>query len=282
MKKEIDGIKNKTPAHRRFQNVHTKAKNCVFIRTTLDNPVKLVVNIMEDIGQRRLMKARYAARVLPILGTCKAHTSDIEKLAADVLPKVFSQENPDLPSSYTIIFKARNNNGSTCGKTSVIPALSKVVSSINPAVRFSWSDFEVAVLVEVVCTVCCLGVAPGYVRLRKYNLQELQQGSRTAGAQAGEDKTCGEADAETVLNEQSFTSSDVPQEVTENNSGNSIENSTLDVDSSTVGQEESEKTLLESKNVIQECDGSQNSVPEHPNKVECSDVSEESASSTAV
>uniref|UniRef100_A0A0B7A8W2 THUMP domain-containing protein n=2 Tax=Arion vulgaris TaxID=1028688 RepID=A0A0B7A8W2_9EUPU len=200
MKKEIDSIKNiTTSTQRRFQNVLTKAKNCVFIRSTVADPVKVVVSIMEDIAQRGLKKARYAARMLPIIATCKAHTSDIEKLAKDVLCPIFSKENANVPLSYTVMFKARNNNTSTCSKTSVIPVLTKAVSDINPSVKFSWSDFEVAILVEVVCTVCCLGVAPNYIRLRKYNLQELLQGPRTARSTEGEMEVCDEKCADKSL-----------------------------------------------------------------------------------
>ncbi|CAG5124000.1 unnamed protein product [Candidula unifasciata] len=188
LKKEVDAIKNTASTQKRFQNVQTKAKNCVFIRTTIDDPVKMVVRLMEDIAEKGLKKARYAARMLPIIGTCKAHTSDIEKLAKDVLQPIFCKDNVDTPSSYTVLFKIRNNNANTCGKTSVIPAVTKAVSEINPAVKFSWTDFDVAVLVEVVCTVCCLGIAPAYTRLRKYNLQELQQGPkvRTSAEAAAE------------------------------------------------------------------------------------------------
>lgn len=178
LKKEVDTIKNIAATQKRFQNVQTKAKNCVFIRSTVDDPIKMVVRLMEDIAQRGLKKARYAARMLPIIGTCKAHTPDIEKLAMDVLKPIFCKDNEHAPSSYTVLFKIRNNNANTCGRASVIPAVTKVVSEINPAVKLSWTDFDVAVLVEVVCTVCCLGIAPEYTRLRKYNLQELQQGPK--------------------------------------------------------------------------------------------------------
>jgi len=177
LKKEVADMKSVPSQLKRFQNCKTQAKNCVFIRSTVSDPVKVALSVMEDVASRRLSRARYAARVLPVVATCKAHTPDIVDLAKTVLQPVFSPSSSP-PRSYTVVFKARNNNTSSCGKTSVIPALRDVVRDINAEVEFSWSDFELAVVVEVVCKVCCVIVAPSYARLRKYNLQELAQGPK--------------------------------------------------------------------------------------------------------
>ena len=160
----------------------------MFIRTTVEDPVKVVTTVMEDIASRKLKRARYAARMLPIIGTCKAQTAAIAELAKDTLASYFSQANPDVPSCFTIMFKARNNNGTTCGKESVIPAVKHEILTINPDMKFAWSDYDVAILVEVVCTTCCLSLAPGYDRLRKFNFQELAQGPRLRGAEADNNK----------------------------------------------------------------------------------------------
>lgn len=164
---------------KRFQNVLCKAQNCIFIRTNLDNPSEFVRFFMDDIAHKKLRRARYASRILPIIGTCKATSSAIEKLATEVLPSVFSTPEFSTAQNYTIIFKARNNNLSCCGRESVVSALIKVVKDINSGIEFKWHDFHVAILVEVVQTVCCLGVASDYIKLRKYNLQELAKGPLT-------------------------------------------------------------------------------------------------------
>ncbi|RUS89833.1 hypothetical protein EGW08_002363 [Elysia chlorotica] len=187
LKKEVDGLKNIAPKEKRFQNVATKAKNLVFIRTTLEDTVKVVTTVMEDIASRKLKRARYAARMLPIVGTCKAQTAAIAELASSALPLYFSQGNPDVPKSFTVMFKTRNNNGTTCGKESVISAIKHEVLKINPDIKFCWSEYDVAILVEIVCTTCCLGVAPGYDRLRKFNFQELAQGPRVKSVEKGSD-----------------------------------------------------------------------------------------------
>ncbi|KAH9504018.1 THUMP domain-containing protein 1 [Bulinus truncatus] len=176
--KEVEEIKSTDLKPKRFQNVKTRAKNCIFIQSTVEDPVLVTLKVMEDIAANGLRKARFAARILPVIGTCKANVEDVVKLARTVLGPVFSANNITLPLSYTVLFKIRNNNKSEFGKNQVISAIQKTISEINPQVKFSWSDYQLAVLVEVVCTVCCLGVAPDYVRLRKYNLQELQQGPK--------------------------------------------------------------------------------------------------------
>ncbi|CAL1527286.1 unnamed protein product [Lymnaea stagnalis] len=178
LKQEVDGLKDTVSKPKRFQNVMANAKNCVFIRTTLEDPVKLVTTVMDDIAKKRINKARYAARILPILETCKAHAEDIQKCVKKVLSPIFSTENPKVFSTYTILYKARNNNGTTCNKTDVISSITKLLNEINPDIKFSWTNYQAAVLVEIVRTVCCVGFAPDYVRYRKYNLQQLQQGEK--------------------------------------------------------------------------------------------------------
>ncbi len=179
LKKELESMKAVPAEQRRFQKCNTKAKNLIFIRSTVADPVRVCRLMMEDIAEHRLQRARHAARILPVLATCKAHTPDITKMAAQCLPQFFSPGSEGVPTSYTVMFRARHNNTTTCGKTSVVRELTCVVRDINPHVTFSWTTFDLAVLVEVVCTVACLVVAPGFTRLRKYNLQELQQGPRT-------------------------------------------------------------------------------------------------------
>lgn len=178
LKQEVDGLKDPVSKPKRFQNVMANAKNCVFIRTTLEDPVKLVTTVMDDIAKNSLNKARYAARILPILETCKAHGEDIQKCAKKVLSPIFLPENPYNISSYTILFKARNNNGNTCNKTDVISSIIKLLNDVNPNIKFSWNNYQAAVLVEIVRTVGCVGFAPNYIRYRKYNLQQLQQGEK--------------------------------------------------------------------------------------------------------
>ena len=177
-KKEIAAIKQVPSVQQRFQNCITKAKNCVFIRSTVEDIVKVGHSIMTDLAEKCIQRARYAARILPVVGTCKAHTPDIKQLALKCLANIFSPDSSTVPDSFTVIFKSRNNNGTTCGKLTVIPAVVDAVKEINPNIIFSWNDYKIAILVEIVCTVCCLCVAPEFLRLRKYNLQELKQGPR--------------------------------------------------------------------------------------------------------
>merc|ERR1712098_709905 len=52
---------------RRFQVVESGARNCVFIKTTLDDPRKLVTDIIDDILDTQAARARYILRMVPIL-----------------------------------------------------------------------------------------------------------------------------------------------------------------------------------------------------------------------
>jgi hypothetical protein len=52
MKKEVDAMKEKKPAERRFQNTNTKSRNTIFIKTTLEDPSTLAHTILTDIYEQ--------------------------------------------------------------------------------------------------------------------------------------------------------------------------------------------------------------------------------------
>ncbi|XP_067671104.1 THUMP domain-containing protein 1-like [Haliotis asinina] len=171
MARELKAIKEvQQSAERRFQNTDTHAKNCIFIRTSLDNPTELHHKIFSDLYEKKVSKARYAMRMLPIAGTCKAVLNDIKKLADSILPPYFPSEMGQ-EKSYAVMFKVRNNNG--IGRDSVLPLLGEVVKSLNPLNRVNCDSPDVAVLVEIISNVCCLGVSTDFFKFRKCNFHEV-------------------------------------------------------------------------------------------------------------
>jgi len=71
---EVAELKKYTPrAERRFQSVATGVKGCVFIRSTVEDPVQVVNAIMENIETKHERKTRFLLRMIPIQATCKVN-----------------------------------------------------------------------------------------------------------------------------------------------------------------------------------------------------------------
>ncbi|XP_061182416.1 THUMP domain-containing protein 1-like [Saccostrea echinata] len=170
MMKEVNEIKEKKLTQRRFQNTNTKAKNCIFIRTTLSDPSQLAHSILSDLSETKVQKSRYAIRLLPISGSCRAEEADVKKLGKELFTPIF--ETPyGKGYSFSITVKVRNNNG--LGRDSVIPALAGIVKELNPLHRVSHDHPDFVILVEVIQSVCCIGIVKDFFKFRKYNLQEI-------------------------------------------------------------------------------------------------------------
>ncbi|KAK3598754.1 hypothetical protein CHS0354_028810 [Potamilus streckersoni] len=172
LEREVHEMKEqqKNPGKRRFQNVFTKAKNCIFIKTHLEDPCMVAHTILSDLAEKKVQKTRYALRLLPIAGTCKAYMKDIQAFSIDFLEKTFGTPF-GVGLSYTNMVKIRNNN--SVGRTSILTMLGKIIKEMNPLHRLNHSNPDIVVLVEVIGSVCCMSVVRDYFNLRKYNLLEV-------------------------------------------------------------------------------------------------------------
>ncbi|KAL5019405.1 hypothetical protein ScPMuIL_005127 [Solemya velum] len=168
MEKEIAALKTEKVADRRFQNVYTKAKNCIFIKTTLEDPCQVAHSILTDLAESKKQKTRFAQRLLPISGTCRAIEDDIEGLAKTMFPPHFDKEEG---LSFTIVHKVRNND--SIGRASILPLLGKVVRDMNALHKVCHDEPDVVILIEIIGKICCMSVVKDFLKLRKYNLHEV-------------------------------------------------------------------------------------------------------------
>ena len=167
-KENLDELKSKSFSERRFQQVESGANNCIFIKTTIEDPVKLTTDIIEDISVSKTQKARYTLRMIPILGTCKAYDKNMEELAEQVLSKAIKE---DSELTYSILFKARNNN--KVFRDDTIKLMGGVVRKVAGKTSVDLKTPNFCVVVEIIRTVCCIGVVWNYFGRKKYNLVEL-------------------------------------------------------------------------------------------------------------
>ncbi|KAI8126257.1 putative THUMP domain-containing protein 1 [Lucilia cuprina] len=174
LQKQIDAtqLKNKTPGKRRFQAVDTGASNCVFIKTTLDDPVAMAGHIVKDIAATKQQKTRHLLRLVPIDAVCKANDKDIVNTAGQLCDKYFLKE----PTTFSIVFNKRFNND--INRDQMIREIADLIHAKNIKNKVDLKHAKRSLVVEVIKGLCCLSVVDDYMAMKKYNLVELARANQ--------------------------------------------------------------------------------------------------------
>lgn len=169
LQKQIDTTeeKRKSRAKNRFQAVDTGATNCVFIKTTLDDPVGLAKEIVNSIANLKEQKTKNLLRLVPIESVCKANAKDMLEAAGKLCDKYFLQE----PCTFSIVFNKRFNND--VDKMSLTKELADIIHSKNIKHSVDLKYAKKSLIVEVIKGLCCLAVVEDYMKMKKYNLIEI-------------------------------------------------------------------------------------------------------------
>jgi len=167
-KADLNKERSKKPSDRTFQVVDSGAKNCVFIKTTLDCPEKLMEEIISDLEKTKKLKSRFILRMIPILVTCKTAEKNIEAGVAKAIENVFEEGSNE---TYCINFKTRNNN--SVKREDVIQLVTKVVRARPGITKVDLKTPDLTVIVDVIRAVVCVSVVRNFFQRRKYNLAEL-------------------------------------------------------------------------------------------------------------
>nr|CAG4642144.1 EOG090X0GPG [Eurycercus lamellatus] len=170
LSKEMDDLKKQYAvpvAERRFQNVQSGIKGCVFIRTTVENPFDLVDAIISGIEKKQQQSTKFLLRMLPIQATCKSVLDDILKATESLLTeKLASYKN------FSILVKIRNHS---LKRDDLIQPLADMVKKKFPEIEVNLDNPEMSIAVEVLRKNCCIGIVTNYNKRAKYNLVELAQ-----------------------------------------------------------------------------------------------------------
>lgn len=241
LQKEIQALKEVTPSERRFKYVNSGAKSVIFIRTTLDDPCQLAHAILSDLAETKINKARFAMRLLPVSVISKCYVDDIKKAAEDAFDKPF--RGPfGTGVSYSTVYKARNNN--SCSRDLIISAIGDVIKDLNPLNHVNHDDPDFTVIVEIICSFCCLSAVKDFRKLRKYNLHEVVKNEdRKDDGRNNADSAACSIDPIKCIDDKSAnenTSEDPPETPVERKSTN--ENTCVETDNSIVAHVESGKS----------------------------------------
>ncbi|XP_046660332.1 THUMP domain-containing protein 1 homolog [Homalodisca vitripennis] len=169
LKKEVSSLKA-TQSWRypsRFTSIDTGIKNNIFIKTTVEDPVKLAMAVLNDVAVTKTQKGRFLLRIIPVEVTCKASLEDIKTAADALFDKHFRCE----PTTFAIVVNKRYNDSLL--RDEVIHSLALLVTDKNQDHKANLKEAKKTVLLEIMKGVCCLSVLEDYKRLRHYNLAEL-------------------------------------------------------------------------------------------------------------
>ena len=191
MAKETSEMKEARNKERRFQNTDSKAKNCIFIRTTVQDPCQLAHSIFTDIVDKQVQKARYALRMLPISITCKTNMNDIKEAAEKILKPHFETEF-GVGLKFTSVCKIRNNQ--SVSRMTILPTLGKIIQELNPLHKLCHDEPDLVIIVEVIRNVCCMSVVKDYFSFKKYNFHEVLSNKAANGSKSVSSRVEGSED----------------------------------------------------------------------------------------
>ena len=256
LQKEVSSIKNKARSQRRFQQVDSGAKNCVFIKTTLEQPDDLLHALVSDLHETRKCKSRFIMRILPVAGVCRADSEKIQKLGSEVLPKYFGTGEK---KTYCVITKVRNNN--SIGKHQILPILRDIIQDLNPMHGFDPDNPDLVINMDVIKSVCCMSVIKDFFKFRKYNLQEVvkeeterEEPSKETSQEKASEKKSSETVAEDLAEEEAVDKSEDIKEPEEQSN-------------SDVSKSETEMTKESIEQSKEQCDVSKNETDNTDNKI---------------
>ena len=169
LKKQVDELNNMKDRKRRFQRVPVKAKNIVFIRTSVENPNQLLLNIFNDIKDTQTKKTKKCLRFLPVIDTCNAKVDYILKTAKPIITKLFHEVSEGF--TYSIMWKIRCNDN--VKRDDILPLLIDYMNSVNHAHRTDYSNPNIVLHFDVVGPVCFISVLQDFFKYKKYNLDNL-------------------------------------------------------------------------------------------------------------
>lgn len=151
---------------KRFHSITSGVLNCVYIKTTIEDPADFVYHIIKDIEKTKRKRWRHLIRLIPIDAICKSSLDDISKAGKEIAEKYFKE-----PVTFAIVVHRKKNN--SVSKDQIIKSLANIIHSTNEKNRVDLDNPERTVLVTVIKGLSCLSITMHYKQYKKYNLSEL-------------------------------------------------------------------------------------------------------------
>uniref|UniRef100_A0A5B7AUA1 Putative THUMP domain-containing protein 1 isoform X1 n=1 Tax=Davidia involucrata TaxID=16924 RepID=A0A5B7AUA1_DAVIN len=156
---------------RRFNNLDSGCNGVVFVqmrkRDGDPSPKDIVQHMMTSVATTRKHMSRFMLRVLPVEVTCHASEEEITKAIKPLIAQYFPSKS-QTPHKFAVLYEARANTG--IDRMKIINAVAKSVPGPH---KVDLNNPDKNIVVQVVKTVCLIGVVEKYKELAKYNLRQL-------------------------------------------------------------------------------------------------------------
>ncbi|KAH7511341.1 hypothetical protein FEM48_ZijujUnG0024900 [Ziziphus jujuba var. spinosa] len=164
---------------RRFGKLDSGCNGVVFVQMRKEDgdpgPKDIVQHIMTSAAATRKHMSRFVRawldrfilRVLPVEVACYASEEEITKAIAPLVAQYFPVETEN-PIKFAVLYEARANTG--IDRMKIINAVAKSVPGPH---KVDLNNPDKTIVVEIVRTVCLIGVVEKYKELAKYNLRQL-------------------------------------------------------------------------------------------------------------
>ncbi|KAA8549821.1 hypothetical protein F0562_001505 [Nyssa sinensis] len=156
---------------RRFNNLDSGCNGVVFVQMRKGDgdpgPKDIVQHMMTSVASTRKHMSRFMLRVLPIEVACYASEEEITNAIKPLIAHYFPSET-QTPQKFAVLYEARANTG--IDRMTIINAVAKSVPGPH---KVDLSNPDKNIVIEIVKTVCLIGVVEKYKELAKYNLRQL-------------------------------------------------------------------------------------------------------------
>ncbi|XP_030520661.1 THUMP domain-containing protein 1 homolog isoform X1 [Rhodamnia argentea] len=161
------GDKNK----RRFVTLDSGCNGVIFIQMRKQDgdpgPRDIVQHIMQSAASTRKHMSRFILRVLPIEVACYASEEEISRAIKPLVTQYFPLET-EHPQKFAVLYDARANSG--IDRMKIINSVAKSVPGPH---KVDLNNPDKSIVVQIVKTICLIGVVEKYKELAKYNLRQL-------------------------------------------------------------------------------------------------------------
>ncbi|KAF7827146.1 THUMP domain-containing protein 1 [Senna tora] len=164
---KVLGDKNK----RCFVKLDSGCNGVVFVQMRKKDgspgPKAIVEHMVTSAALKKKHMSRFILRILPIEVACYASEDEISKAIKPLVEHYFPMETQS-PQKFAVLYEARANSG--IDRMKIIDTVAKSVPGPH---KVDLKNPEKTIVVEIVKTVCLIGVIEKYKEFAKYNLRQL-------------------------------------------------------------------------------------------------------------
>ncbi|KAG9149874.1 hypothetical protein Leryth_023457 [Lithospermum erythrorhizon] len=156
---------------RRFSSLDTGCNGVAFVqmrkRQGDPSPKSIVQHMMTSLASSKKHVSRFLLRVLPVEVSCYASDEEISRAIKPLVEQFFPVEAQN-PLKFSVIYDARANTG--IDRMKIIDAVARSVPLPH---KVDLNNPDINIVVQIVRTVCLIGVVEKYKELSKYNIRQL-------------------------------------------------------------------------------------------------------------